>query len=481
MVFDNWIGGEWCGSDERLANINPSDTRDVIGQYACATAAQVAAALDAATAAQPQWQTVGIEKRLAVLNNIGSELQARSGELGELLSREEGKPRAEGVGEVFRAGQFFTYFGAETLRQMGQTADSVRAGIDITTYREPMGVVAVISPWNFPMATAAWKIAPALAFGNAVVWKPASLTPASACALAEIISKQELPAGAFNLLIGSGGTVGDALAGDARVQAVTFTGSLAVGREVAKRAAQNLTKFQLEMGSKNALLVADDADLDAAVTAAAGGAFGGSGQKCTASSRLVVHAAVYDAFAERLLAATRQIKVGHALAGGTQMGPVVSEEQLQSNLQYLALAKKEGCELLCGGERLQNTATPGFYQAPALLTGNNAMQINREEMFAPIACLIKVESYDEGVAVVNDTDYGLVAGVITRSLARAADFRRRAQSGCVMVNLPTAGTDYHVPFGGRKNSSFGPREQGPAAVEFYTQVKTVYQHPGTPA
>ena len=399
---------------------------------------------------------------------------------GRAIVSREGKPLVEGKGEIYRAGQFFTYYAAEVLRQNGDTADSVRAGIEVDVRREAMGTVAIISPWNFPTATASWKIAPALAFGNAVIWKPANLTPASAVALSEIISRQDIPEGLFNLVMGSGASIGQALAESSQVDAISFTGSYDVGRQIATAAAKNLTKFQLELGSKNPLVIMDDADMDVAVAAATAGAYGSTGQKCTASSRLVVHEKVHDEFVDRMSKSTSALKVGHALEEGTQIGPAVSEQQLKSNLDYMDLARKEGCEVVCGGDALE-LKTPGYYMQPALLTGgDNAMRLNREELFAPMACVIKVVSYDEALKVANDTEFGLVSGIITRSLARASHFRRNAEAGCVMVNLPTAGTDYHVPFGGRKNSSFGPREQGQYAKELYTQVKTSYILAGNP-
>jgi len=475
----NYIAGEWLDGESEVENRNPSDLSDLIGLYAQAGSDQVETALDAARVAQAEWARAGIEKRHAALNAIGEEMMARSAELGELLSREEGKPLAEGKGEVYRAGQFFTYYAAEALRQIGDTADSVRDGIEIDVRREPVGVVAVISPWNFPTATASWKIAPALAFGNAVIWKPANITPASAVALAEIIAKQDLPQGLFSLVMGAGRTVGQKLVESPKVDAISFTGSVPVGKGITAAAA-NFTKVQLEMGSKNALAVMDDGDLDLAVACALNGAFGSTGQKCTASSRLVVHEAVHDAFVEKLVAGAEAFKVGHALEEGTQIGPVVSAEQLQGNLDYIGIGKAEGADLLCGGDRLER-ATEGHYMAPAVFAGTtNDMRINREEMFAPIACVIKVGSYDEALATVNDTNFGLTSGIVTRSLARAGHFRRNARTGCVMVNLPTAGTDYHVPFGGRGDSSYGPREQGAYAKEFYTTVKTAYISSGQP-
>ena len=477
----NYIAGEWLAGASEIENRNPSDLSDLVGRYAQADAAQLDTALNAARDAQRAWAKTGIERRYDALMAIGNELMARADELGRLLSREEGKPLAEGRGEVYRSGQFFTYYAAETLRQIGDNADSVRDGVEVDVRREPVGTIAIISPWNFPIATAAWKIAPALAFGNAVVWKPANLVPASAVALAEIIARQNLPAGLFNLVMGSGGKVGQQLVESPLVNAISFTGSVEVGKGIARSCIDNLTRVQLEMGSKNALAVMDDADLDVAVACALNGAFGGTGQKCTASSRLVVHEKLHDAFVERLVQGAKVMVVGHALDAKTQMGPVASADQLEQNLNNVALAKKEGGQLLCGGERL-TLATDGYYMSPAVVAGTrNEWQVNREELFAPIACVIKVGSYDEALAVVNDTRFGLTAGIVTRDLARATHFRRHARTGCVMVNLPTAGTDYHVPFGGRGDSSYGPREQGQYAKEFYTAVKTAYTKSGEPA
>ena len=475
-----YVDGEWSDGAGQIENRNPSDTSNLIGRYAQADASHLDAALAAARRAQPLWWAAGIQKRHDVLMAIGTELMARADEIGRMLSREEGKPLAEGRGEVHRAGQFFTYFAAEALRLRGDLAESVRPGIEIDVRREPVGVVAIVSPWNFPVATPAWKIAPALAFGNAVVWKPANLTPASAVALTEIIARQDVPSGLFNLVAGPGKDVGQRLVESPQVDAISFTGSVPVGRGIAAAAIANMTKLQMEMGSKNPLVVMDDADLDLAVAHAAGSAFGGTGQKCTAASRLIVHAGIHDAFVERLVAAAGALKVGHALEDGTQIGPVVSEGQLAQNLDYVEIGRSEGAELACGGERLER-ATEGFYMAPAVLIGTrNDMRINREEMFAPITCVQRAGSYEEALALANDTAFGLTAGIMTRSLARASHFRANMRAGCVMVNLPTAGTDYHVPFGGRGASSYGPREQGTYAAEFYTTLKTAYVAAGAP-
>ncbi|EAR60206.1 aldehyde dehydrogenase family protein [Neptuniibacter caesariensis] len=474
-VFRNYIAGEWVeGSKGSVANISPADTSDVIGHYAQADKVQTEAAIAAAQEGQKEWQKSGLEQRYSVLMAIGDELIARKDELGEILAREEGKTLAEGVGETYRSGQFFHYYAAEVLRQMGETADSVRPGIEIETRREPVGVVGIITPWNFPTATGAWKIAPALAFGNAIVWKPANQVPASAWALTEIISRQNLPAGTFNLVMGPGAEVGDVLINSRDINALTFTGSLETGRKVAAATAVNLVKCQLEMGSKNALVVLDDADLENAVECAVGGAYGGTGQKCTASSRLIVTEGIHDRFVEAMVERMKKLVVGHPLKAGVHIGAVADARQMEQNLEYLELAKKEGGNLVYGGEVL-NEETEGYFMQPALFTETtNAMTINRDEAFAPIACVIKVKDYDEALATLNDTNFGLTGGICTQSLKHASDFKRNAKTGCVMVNLPTAGTDYHVPFGGRKDSSFGPREQGTYAKEFYTVVKTTY-------
>lgn len=480
-VQKNLIAGSWQTGNNEIENRNPSDLSDLIGVYAQASSDQLQTTLIQARAAQKKWAAYGLERRQSVLMAIGNEMMANAETLGSLLSREEGKPLAEGKGEVYRAGQFFTYYAAECLRQIGENADSVRDGVEIDVRREPVGTVAVISPWNFPTATASWKIAPALCYGNAVVWKPANITPASAVALSEIIEKQDIPKGLFSLVMGAGSSIGNELVASTMIDAISFTGSVPVGKGIAASAIQNLTRVQMEMGSKNALAVMDDGDLDLAVSVALGGAFGGTGQKCTASSRLVVHQKVHDAFVDKLVAGAQAMKVGHALEEGTQIGPVVSDTQLQENLAYTKLGQSEGAELVCGGVEVE-MPHKGYYMSPGVfINTNNEMKINREEMFAPLTSVIKVSGFEEALSVVNDTSFGLTSGIVTRSIARATHFRRHARTGVVTVNLPTAGTDYHVPFGGRGDSSYGPREQGKAAAEFYTIVKTAYISAGTPA
>ncbi|MFT5808317.1 MAG: acyl-CoA reductase-like NAD-dependent aldehyde dehydrogenase [Moritella dasanensis] len=470
-----YIGGEWQAGVSTVANINPSDISQNLGNFAQASTAQVHQAISAAKHAQPTWEKTPLEQKQAVLQGIGDELIARCDELGRLLSSEEGKPFLEGRGEIYRAGQFFQYFAAEVLRQIGDSAASVRPGVTVEVTREAVGVVAIISPWNFPTATAAWKIAPALAFGNSVIWKPANLTPASAVALTEIIHRQGLPAGTFNLVLGSGSEVGNVLINSTEVNGVSFTGSVDTGRKIAAATAPNFVRCQLEMGSKNALIVADDADINIAVEATIAGSFSGAGQKCTASSRLVVMDGIHDAYVEALIKRMSQLKVGHALEDGVFMGPVVDGKQLDANLAWIDTARQSGGELAFGGERL-SMEHEGFYMSPTLfINTKNDWSVNQEEVFAPMASVIRVADLEEAIATTNDTRFGLTSGIITQSLRTSTLFKQQAQTGCVMVNLPTAGTDYHVPFGGRKESSFGPREQGQYAKEFYTVVKTAYQ------
>jgi acyl-CoA reductase-like NAD-dependent aldehyde dehydrogenase len=473
-MFKNFIAGAWVAGTQTSPNINPSDTRDVIGEYAQASAAQVGEAIAAAHAAFPAWAASTPQQRADMLDTAGNEILARRSELGDLLSREEGKTLPEGTGEVTRAGQIFKFFAGEALRAGGEWLPSVRPGVGVEVTREPLGVVGIITPWNFPIAIPAWKIAPALAYGNCVVFKPAELVPGCAWALADILSRSGLPAGVFNLTIGRGSQIGSALLDDERIAAVSFTGSQATGRRVAQACVARGAKFQLEMGGKNPLIVLDDADLGVAVNCAVQSAFFSTGQRCTAASRLVVTEGIHDRFVAALVERLQALKVDDARKPGTDIGPVVDERQLAQDLQYLGIGRDEGAKLVMGGERVQRDA-PGFYLAPALFTEtHNAMRINREEIFGPIASVVRVKDYDEALAVANDTPFGLSSGIVTTSLKHATHYKRQAQAGMVMVNLPTAGVDYHVPFGGRKGSSYGPREQGRYAAEFYTTVKTAY-------
>jgi aldehyde dehydrogenase (NAD+) len=479
----NYIAGEWMMASEAAPNINPSNTGDIIGEFARASAAEAQAAIAAAYDAFPAWSRSSIQLRHDILKAIGDEIIARKEELGRILSREEGKTLPEGIGEVTRAGQIFLFFSGECLRMAGEKVPSVRPLVDVEITREPVGVVGLITPWNFPIAIPAWKIAPALAYGNTVVFKPAELVPASAHALSEIIIRAGVPAGVFNLVMGQGSVVGEALLTHPKVAAVSFTGSVPTGRRVALSGvgADPMKKLQLEMGGKNPMVVLDDADLAVAIDCAINSAFFSTGQRCTASSRLIVTDGIHDRFVAAMTERMQGLVIDDALKAGTQIGPVVDQNQLNQDLNYIRIGQDEGAKLVAGGDLLKRDA-PGFYLAPALFTDvHNSMRVAREEIFGPVATVIRVKDYDEALETANDTSFGLSSGICTTSLKYASHYKRNAEAGMVMVNLPTAGVDYHVPFGGRKGSSYGPREQGRYAQEFYTTVKTAYTFDGNAA
>ncbi|MFY0614270.1 MAG: aldehyde dehydrogenase family protein [Hyphomicrobiaceae bacterium] len=468
------IDGEWRSTSTSVTNVNPSDTADAIGQFCTAGRPQAQDAVQAAAAAAQGWAESTPQQRHDVLKTAGDEIIARQHEIGRELSREEGKVLAEGIAETVRAGHIFLFFAAQALRQTGEKLASVRPGVGIDITREPVGVVGIITPWNYPIAIPAWKIAPALCFGNAVVFKPAELVPSSAWTLVDIVHRAGLPPGTLNLVYGEGAIVGRHIVNDPAVDAITFTGSVAIGRQIAEAGVATMKKLQLEMGGKNPLVVLDDADVDNAAACAVDGAFFSTGQRCTASSRLIVTEGIHSRFVEAVVERLRHLRVGHALRPETNIGPVVDSTQLEENLKYLDGAQRQGGNVRAGGGRV-SCDTDGFFMQPALVTDTtNAMTINREEVFGPIASVIRVRDYDEALFVANETEFGLCAGICTQSLRYAEHFKRHAQAGMVMVNLPTAGVDYHVPFGGRKSSSYGPREQGAYAREFFTTVKTAY-------
>lgn len=468
------INGEWITTSHAVADTNPSDLTDTVDTFAQAGIAETDTAISAARAALTDWSHSGPQTRHDILKTAADEIMRRRTEIGELLAREEGKILSEAIAETTRAAHIFDFFAGEALRLTGDLVPSVRPGVGIEVTREPVGVVGIIAPWNFPMAIPAWKIAPALCHGNTVVFKPAELVPGCAWALVEILHRAGVPPGVLNLVIGPGRIVGQAMLDSPDVDAISFTGSVATGQRVATACLTHMRKFQMEMGGKNPLVVLDDADLDVAVEVALNGSFYSTGQRCTASSRLIVTEGVHARFVEALAERVRSLNVGHALHDTTQIGPVVDETQLQQDLDYIGIAVSQGGNLRAGGDLVARD-TQGHFLQPALITDTtNDMRINREEVFGPVASVIRVRDYDEALSVANDTEFGLTAGICTTSLKHATDFKRKAQVGMVMVNLPTAGVDYHVPFGGRKGSSYGPREQGQYAREFFTTVKTAY-------
>lgn len=476
--FDNLINGQWVAAHRYIPNINPSDITDVIGMYAQSQPHDVELAVMAAQEAFTAWSHSPILQRHNCLQKIATELSERQQELGNLLAREEGKTLPEAIGEVVRASQIFQFFAGECLRLSGECLPSVRANIQVEVSREPVGVIGLITPWNFPIAIPAWKIAPALAYGNSVVFKPSELTPGCAWALADIIHRSGLPAGVFNLVMGEGKDIGEALTHHPNVAAVSFTGSTGVGHAIATACAPLGKKLQLEMGGHNPQIILDDAELALAVELSVQSAFFSTGQRCTAASRFIVTDGIYPAFLQAMQARIAQLKVGGALISGTHIGPVVSQSQLDTDMHFIQAAIAQGAIVTAGGTLTQchsGSGARGFYLQPTLFTDTTPyMQINQEEVFGPVASILRVRNYEEALETANATAFGLSAGIATTSLKYASHFKRHSQAGMVMVNLPTAGVDFHVPFGGRKASSYGPREQGRYAQEFFTTVKTAY-------
>jgi acyl-CoA reductase-like NAD-dependent aldehyde dehydrogenase len=473
IVLSHWINGEKVQSDRPGESHNPSNTNEIVATTPKGGAVEVDLAVQAAKAAFPSWSEASPEVRSDILDRASNILMERRELVGRLLSREEGKTLPEGIGETVRAARILKYFAGEALRVHGQNLMSVRPGVEIQTYRQPVGVFGLITPWNFPIAIPAWKIAPAIAFGNTVVIKPAGPTPATAEALIAILHEAGLPKGVVNMVIGDG-AVGRAIVAHKDIDGLSFTGSQQVGAGVGEGAMARQARVQLEMGGKNPLLVLDDADLDRAVMIALDGSFFATGQRCTASSRLIVQDGIHDRFVQALGEKVAALKVGDALDPTTQMGPAVSQSQMEVSYKYIDIARSAGGRIVSGGERL-SLDNPGWYVQPTLIADTDPLAvINTEEVFGPVASTIRVKSYDEALEIANGVEFGLSAGIATTSLKYARDFQRRAKAGMVMVNLATAGVDYHVPFGGSKKSSYGAREQGFAAVEFFTQQKTAY-------
>jgi acyl-CoA reductase-like NAD-dependent aldehyde dehydrogenase len=476
-LHKNLINGEWV-SGTASPNINPSNTNEVIGEYAQGSVEDTKAAIAAAKAAFPAWARSGILERHSILRKTADEILARKEELGKLLSREEGKTLAEGIGEVTRAGQIFDFFAGEALRLSGEILPSVRSGVGVEMTREPIGVIGLITPWNFPIAIPSWKMAPALCYGNTVVIKPADLVPGCTWAVVDILHRNGLPKGVLNLVMGRGSVVGQAMLDSPDVRGLSFTGSVGTGKRVAAASIAVNRKFQLEMGGKNPTVVLDDADLKVAVESVAQSAFYSTGQRCTATSRVIVTEGIHDAFVAALADRIRNLKVGDAIEKGTEIGPVVDPSQLKQDTDYIEIGKKEGAKLVVGGDVVVRD-NPGYFLQPALFTEvHNQMRIAREEIFGPVLGVIRVKNYEEALATANDTEFGLSSGIVTTSLKYATHFKRNAEAGMVMVNVPTAGVDFHVPFGGSKASSFGAREQGKYAAEFFTTVKTAYTAAG---
>ena len=477
-VFKNYINGEWAESrsGKTFPNINPANTDKTVGLFQASNADDVNDACAAAVAAQEAWSELPATRRGEYLFKAAELLESRLPQLGEEMTREEGKTLPEALGEVKRAINIFRYFGGEGSRQFTYQVPSERENVICYTIRKPLGTVALITPWNFPSAIPAWKLAPAVVAGNTVVLKPASLAPLSSYRLVEALHEAGIPRGVVNYVTGSGGSVGDPLTSHSAIRAVSFTGSTSVGNALYKKVSERKIRVQLEMGGKNPTIVLSDADLDYAADTLINGAFFSTGQKCTACSRAVIERSVYDALAEKLIEKTRKLKVGNGLEQGVQIGPAVDDDQLKTDLEYIEIAKQEGAQLLCGGKRLTGGGyDKGYFIEPTIFSGvTSEMRIAQEEVFGPVLALMVAEDLDDAVRIANDVKFGLSASIVSRDLTRVHKFINRIEAGLITVNLPTAGVEYQLPFGGTKESSYGMREQGPQALDFYSETRTVY-------
>jgi alpha-ketoglutaric semialdehyde dehydrogenase len=484
QTHGNYIAGEWrpAASGETMENRNPADREEVVGFFASSGAADVDAAITAADEAYRGWRFSSPITRANILHKAANILESRIPEVGRELTREEGKTLKEGIGETTRAVQILRYFAGEAQQPSGEHYPSANPHTLLYTTREPLGVVAVVTPWNFPIAIPAWKIAPALAFGNTVVFKPASLTPLTAVRLVEALDEAGLPAGVLNLVTGSAANVGDPLVRDPRVVAITFTGSNETGAELRRSAAERGAKLQLELGGKNPAIVLADADLEHALGQVVAGAMMSTGQKCTATSRAIVDRRIVDRFTEMLADRIGGLKVGDPLDAETQIGPLIDERAAERVAGEVDAAKQAGAELVAGGERPGGGLERGAFLAPTLFAGvDPKSRLGQDELFGPVLGVIPVDSMEEAMAVANQVKFGLSASIFTRDLGRALAFAREIEAGIVHVNSETAGAEPQVPFGGMKGSSSYSREQGKASREFFTQVKTVYIDPPPPA
>src|SRR5687768_83517 len=477
-VFRNYINGEWVESRSKktFPNINPANTDETVGLFQASNADDVNDACAAAVAAQSSWSELPATRRGEYLFKVAELLEARLSQLGEEMTREEGKTLPEAIGEVKRAINIFRYFGGEGSRQFTYQVPSERENVLCYTIRKPLGTVALITPWNFPSAIPAWKIAPALITGNTVVIKPASLAPLSSFRLVEALHEAGIPPGVINYVTGSGGLVGDALTSNEEIKAVSFTGSTSVGSDLYKKVSERRIRVQLEMGGKNPTVVLNDTDLDYAADILVNGAFFSTGQKCTACSRAIIERSVYQPLVEKLVDKTRKLTVGNGLEPGVQIGPAVDEQQLKTDLEYIDIAKQEGAQLLCGGNRLTGeNYDKGYFIEPTIFSGvTSEMRVAQEEVFGPVLALMVAEDFDDALRIANDVRFGLSASIVSRDLTRVHKFINRIEAGLITVNLPTAGVEYQLPFGGTKESSFGMREQGPQALDFYSESRTVY-------
>ena len=477
-AYHNFIDGAWVPSVSggEFENRNPAAPDDLIGTFQKSTAADVGRAIEAARRAFEHWRLVPAPRRAEILFRAAQLIAERKEALARDMTREMGKVLDETRGDVQEAIDMTYFMAGEGRRQYGQTVPSELRDKFAMSLRQPLGVCAVITPWNFPMAIPSWKIIPALVCGNTVVFKPATLTPLSALNFVRILEQAGIPRGVVNLVTGGGGEVGDAMIGSDEVRVVSFTGSTAVGRSVSERGAPSFKKVHLEMGGKNVIMVMDDANLDLAVEGCLWGGFGTSGQRCTAASRVVVHEKVYKTFLDRFTARAGALRVGNGLDAATEMGPVVSEGQLDTVMEYVRIGQSEGARLVCGGHRLDKGALgKGFFHEPTVFADvAPSMRIAQEEIFGPVVAVIPCDSFDEAIAIANGVQYGLSASIYTQDVNRAFSAMRDLYTGIFYVNAPTIGAEVHLPFGGTKATGNGHREAGTAALDVFSEWKSVY-------
>jgi 2,5-dioxopentanoate dehydrogenase len=483
QTYKNLIDGRWADSSNgaTFENRNPANTAEVLGNFPAATREDTRRAIAAARAALPKWAGMPAPARGAILDKASQIIAGRMDEMAAALTREEGKTLAEAKGEAIRARDLFRYFGGEGWRSKGDLLPGTVNDELIFTRREPLGVIGMITPWNFPLAIPAWKIAPALAYGNTIVFKPATFAPHTSLLLVEALMEAGLPPGVLNYVTGSGREVGDEIVCSPQVHGISFTGSYAVGTRIYAQAIKNLTRVQLEMGGKNPTVVLNDAKLDVAVDIAVRGGFGLTGQACTATSRVIVEEGIADDFVNALAEAARKLKVGDGLDGSTQMGPAVSQDQLETDLSYVKIGQQEGAKLVTGGDVARPAVSSGersggFFVQPTVFDQvDPQMRIAQEEIFGPVIAVIRAKNVDDAIEKANGIGFGLSAGIVTNNMHAALTFAERIDAGVVKINEPTTGLAPHVPFGGFKHSSANTfKEQGNAAIDFYTRIKTVY-------
>ncbi|WCK53233.1 aldehyde dehydrogenase family protein [Aneurinibacillus sp. Ricciae_BoGa-3] len=480
-TYFNYINGEWvaASTDQLDASISPANRHEIVGYVQKSGKDDLDRAVEAAKHAQIAWRKLSGAARGDYLYKAANALERRLDEIAECMTREMGKTFPEAKGETARGVAILRYYAGEGMRKIGDVIPSSDSEAFMFTTRAPLGVVGVITPWNFPVAIPIWKMAPALIYGNAVVIKPAQETAVTAAKVIECFQEAGLPAGVVNMVTGPGSVIGQAIIDHPGINGITFTGSDTVGKNVGLGALKRGAKYQLEMGGKNPVIVANDADLDQAVEATISGGLRSTGQKCTATSRVIVQSEVYEAFKEKLIASVKQLKVGDGLHGETWMGPCASENQLNTVLSYIEKGIAEGATLLYGGKRIEDGELGnGFYVEPTVFENvTSKMAIAQEEIFGPVLALIKVETLEEAVEIANDVAFGLSASIFTKNIGSMLSFVNEMDAGLVRINAESAGVELQAPFGGMKQSSSHSREQGQAAIEFFTAIKTVFVKP----